>query len=301
MMEFSANYRAGRGVAVLALLVGALVWGLIWYPYRMLESAGLPGAWATTLTYLIALLIGGAVFRDPLRQLCQSRPDAWWLAIALSAGACNLGYVLAMLHGEVMRVLLLFYLAPFWTVLLARWLLNERVKPIGALVVALSLLGAAVMLWRPALGLPWPNSESEWLGLAAGMLFALSNVLIRRAKHYPVAQKSLAVFAGVTLVGLVCGLLWQTGDIGQALDWLNWASFGLVVLVGLILLAVNLVVQYGLEQVSASRAVVILLFELPVAALASWLLAGEAMGVQESLGGLLIASAGFFSAKLETD
>jgi drug/metabolite transporter (DMT)-like permease len=41
------------------------------------------------------------------------------LLIALVAGGCNLGYVLATVHGEVMRVLLLFYLAPLWTVLLA--------------------------------------------------------------------------------------------------------------------------------------------------------------------------------------
>ncbi len=48
---------------------------------------------------------------------------------------------------------------------------------------------------------------------------------------------------------------------------------------------INLVVQYGLTQTPANHAIVIFLFELVVAALSSWLLAGEAMGLKEWLGG----------------
>jgi len=186
-----------------------------------------------------------------------------------------------------MRVLLLFYLAPLWTVLLARLLLGERITPAGAGVVALSLAGAVTMLWHPELGTPWPRAGAEWLGLAAGFLFALANVLIRRASHYPIELKTLAVFAGVVLVGL--GYLALAGDSPPAA--VAVADWGLLVLVGLVLLAVNLVVQYGLTRVAASRAIVIFLFELVVAAAAAWWLAGEAMGPREWVGGLLIVGA----------
>jgi drug/metabolite transporter (DMT)-like permease len=64
--------------------------------------------------------------------------DGW---IELAAGGCNLGYVLATLNGEVVRVLLLFYLAPLWTVLLSRLLLGERLNRFGVFVIALSLAG----------------------------------------------------------------------------------------------------------------------------------------------------------------
>ena len=53
-----------------------------------------------------------------------------------------------MIHGQVMQVLLLFYLAPLWTVVFARMLLGERAGAVGALVMLLSLIGAAVMLWK---------------------------------------------------------------------------------------------------------------------------------------------------------
>lgn len=73
----------------------------------------------------------------------------------------------------------------------------------------------------------------------------------------------------------------------------------LVAIMGVVLLAINLAVQYGLGAVRASRAVVIFLFELVVAAVASWWLAGETMGTREWLGGSLIVAASLLAAKMD--
>ena len=125
-------------VAVSCLLTGALEWGLIWYPYRALQTAGVGGALASFLTYFVALLRGLFLFRGRRSQLRQS---PWMLAaLALAVGLCNLGYVLAMIHGEVVRVMLLFYLAPLWTMVLARVLLGEKAGPAGYPIIALSLV-----------------------------------------------------------------------------------------------------------------------------------------------------------------
>lgn len=278
-------------VALVSLLAGATVWGLIWHPYRVLEEMAVPPILAATLTYLVALLLGFPLLR---RRLAGARPGGMLLLIALVAGGCNLGYVLATVHGEVMRVLLLFYLAPLWTVLLARLLLQEKVSLPGTAVIALSLAGAVVTLWQPSLGLPLPANGAEWIGLAAGFLFALANVLIRKAHDLSIELKSMAVFAGVALVGLFA-LPYEPARqaVPPAPAWL------LVGVVGLVLLATNLFVQYGLTHTPANRAIVIFLFELVVAALSSWLLAGEAMTPQEWLGGAMIVAASLFSGKLE--
>lgn len=276
----------------MALLAGAITWGVIWYPYRVLEAVGIAGGAATVLTYAVAWVVALFAFR---RRLARFRIDAWLLAIAISSAGCNLGYVLATLHGEVMRVLLLFYLAPLWTVVFARFLLDERLNRTGAAIIALALAGAAVMLWRPELGAPLPRAPAEWIGLAAGLLFALSNVLIRRADHYSIELKSTAVFAGVVLTGMPV-VAWEGPP---ALGEVPAGAWAIIVVVGLVLLAVNIVVQYGLTRVAAGRAVVILLFELVVAAVASWWWAGETMTLQEWLGGGLIVAASLFSARLE--
>ena len=127
--------RRDARVALAALLTGALVWGLIWYPYRVLRDFGIDGLSATSLTYLVAFVVALMFWRPR-----PTRPAHPWLLIglALSAGGCNIGYVMATLSGEVMRVLLLFYLAPLWTVPLP----EERargLRPVagGALVVGL--------------------------------------------------------------------------------------------------------------------------------------------------------------------
>ncbi|HQW19998.1 MAG TPA: DMT family transporter [Rhodocyclaceae bacterium] len=286
---------AGRDktVALLALLTGAIVWGMIWYPYRIFERVGLPGLHASILSYLVALGLGCIFLRAHLRG-----GFSWkLLLIGLCAGACNLGYVLATLHGEVMRVLLLFYLAPLWTVFLSRLLLGERLSLAGGAVVVLSLGGAVTMLWRPEIGAPWPGNGAEWTGMAAGFLFALSNVLVRQTTHLTIERKSLAVFLGVVVLGLLItpfeALPGARGELRME-GW-HWA---VLILVGVILYLINLIVQYGLTRTAANQAVVIFLFELVVAALSSWLLAGEVMGLQEWLGGAMIIGASLFSGKL---
>ena len=277
-------------VALISLLAGATIWGLIWHPYRTLEGMAVSPALGATLTYFVAFLLGLGLFR---RQLAGFRPG-WMLAmIGLVAGGCNLGYVLATVHGEVMRVLLLFYLAPLWTVLLARLLLGEKVSLPGAAVIGLSLAGAVIMLWQPSLGLPLPENGAEWLGLATGFLFAFANVLIRKAQELSIEVKSMAVFAGVVVVGLAV-LPFEPGAVTLP----PMAGWLLVALIGLVLLATNLFVQYGLTHTPANRAIVIFLFELVVAALSSWLLAGEAMTLKEWLGGAMIVAASLFSGKL---
>ncbi len=292
MSQSSQDYRPGHGAAVASLFAGATVWGLIWYPYRLIEAAGISGALATALTYAVALLLGLVLFPGKLRG---ARIDGWLVAIALSSAGCNLGYVLGMLHGEVMRVLLLFYLAPLWTVLLARIILHEKLTLAGAVLVGLSLAGAVVMLWRPELGAPWPNALGEWIGLAAGFLFALANVLIRRAHHYTIELKSMAVFVGVVVVGMGYVMLAEP----LAVPNVGVDVWVLISIVGVVLLVINIVVQYGLTRITAGRAIVILLSELVVAAIAAWWLAGETMGLREWLGGALIVAASLISAKLE--
>ena len=279
--------------AIAALLGGALIWGLIWYPYRVLRDGGIDGIAATTISYAVALLFGLLHLRHSPERLSPS-----WslLGLALAAGVCNLGYVLATLGGEVMRVLLLFYLAPLWTVALSRILLGERIRTAGALVVALSLSGAAIMFWHPHLGLPLPQDTADWLGLLAGFSFALFNVLSRRAQHLCIEHKVLAAISGVVAIGVVL-LLAGIGGRQLATTPALWL---LLVLIGGILLLANRIVQFGLERVAANRAIVIMLSELGFAAVAAWLLAGETPTARGWLGGALIVAASLCAAWMET-
>lgn len=279
---------------VIALLFGATTWGIVWYPYRVLEAAGVGGEVATLVTYLVALVAITLIF--PRAWLEFSRAPVALGVVALAAGWCNLAYVLGILRGEVMHVLLLFYLAPLWTVPLARVILQESVNRSGYLVVLLAFSGAVVMLWNPAWGFPVPSTAAEWLGLSAGFCFSLANVMVRKAANCGVVIKTQSVFLGVVLVSLIAVVVWP-GHLTNVP--ITTRALLLILAIGATLLGMSLAVQYGLSHVSATRAIVILLFELVVAAIASYLFSGEVMSLQEWIGGAMIVAATLFSGRIE--
>jgi len=49
-----------RFYPVVAMLIGACLWGVIWYPMRLLEGGGLGGIWLTLTLYGAALVACGA-------------------------------------------------------------------------------------------------------------------------------------------------------------------------------------------------------------------------------------------------
>lgn len=279
----------------MSLLVAAFTWGVIWYPYRLLEQDEVSGGLATLVTYAVAL---ACVLPFVWRQaLAYRRRWRGLLAVALASGWTNLAYVLAVLHGEVMRVMLLFYLAPLWTIVFARLILGERPQAMGYLVIGLSLAGAVTMLHGADGRLPLPENAAEWLALSAGVGFALANVLSHRIRDVPIGTRSLWVFAGV----LVIAALPVSGEGAMAvtLAGLDAGGWALIMAIGLALVVATLSVQYGLAHTPAMQAIVILLTELVAAGLSSWWLAGEVMTAREWLGGALIVAASLISGKME--
>ncbi len=273
-----------------ALLFGATTWGIVWYPYRLLAKAGVDGIWSTLFTYAIALGIGVIAF--PRVAWALRRAPKLAIVMGIAIGWSNLAYVLGVLEGEVMRVLLLFYLAPLWTVPLARWLLHERLDGRGAVVMAIAFAGAMIMLWHPATGFPWPANRAEWFGLGAGFSFALGNVLVRRLEEMGDAAKSIVIWAGVAGVALAY-VPFSASSGAVALDHARTAPL-IVLGIGVALFGMSLSLQYGLSRLPANRAIVVLLFELVVAAIAAYVLAGEVMRPQDWIGGAFIVAATVF-------
>ena len=190
--------------------------------------------------------------------------------------------------------MLLFYLSPLWTLILAHFWLKERVGLNGLLVILISLAGAYIMLWQPG-ALPMPRNDAEWMALSSGLAFALTNVITRRSSHLSLRVKSMAVWLGVIVVAGVMLALQDTPL--PALEILTARHWLLMGLIALILMAATLLVQFGLTVIPVTRAAVIFLFELVVAAVASYYWANEAMTMREWLGGVLIVVAAIVAAR----
>jgi drug/metabolite transporter (DMT)-like permease len=272
----------------MALLLGATSWGILWYPFRVIDAGGLAAPIATLVAYTIAVTLGGIVFYRAWREFAVH--PTWLFGIGLSSGITNVAYLVAIMEADVVRIVLLFYLAPLWTVPLAHFILRERLTLVGYGVMLLAMCGAVVMLWRPDLGLPMPRSIHEWLGLAAGFTFALCNVLIKGATRVSPQAKSLASCVGVLVVALPVAMLLPPAMA----RWPGLIAPHLLLLgvIGVVLISTSVVLQFGLARLSANRAAVILLFELIVAATAAHYLAGEVTRAMDWVGGVIIVSAG---------
>ncbi len=279
--------------AVFGLLFGALCWGIIWYPYRIMSDAGVSGVVSSFYTYCIAVVLAAIYFSKHWRGVFKLPLSI--ILLSLVAGWTNLSYVLAIIDGEVMRVMLLFYLSPLWTLILAHFWLKEETHLAGLIAIVTSLLGAYIMLYDPALsGFPVPRNTAEWLGLSSGFGFALTNVMTRKSVHLSLRAKSFAIWIGVIVVCLIAMPLMQVSLMSPAkLTPVNWL---VMVLIAVLLIAATLFVQYGVTLIKATRASVLFLFELVVAAIAAYFLTNETMNIYEWIGGALIVASSVFAA-----
>ena len=285
-----------RTLAISSLVYAATLWGLVWYPYRLLEQAGVGGIASSFFSYVTPLLLLGWLHG---RSLYAARGHWLWLsALGLAAGWTNLAYVLAVLEGEVVRVLLLFYLSPLWTVLFSRFLLHEKLNRAGVAVMALAAGGALAMLWQPG-DWPLPRNYAEWLGLSAGVMFAASNVISRHLDGVAEGAKSVSIWAGVAVLTVI-GLALKPVELDFMAD-AETKTWLLLLGVGLAIGSMTYAVQYGLARVPANQAIVIFLSELVVAAIAAYFLSDERMGVQEWVGAAMIITASLFSGHMEDD
>lgn len=286
-----------RTLAIGSLIYAATLWGMMWYPYRLLNEAGVGGIASSLFTYAVPLLTLGWLHRHELHR-ARSR-WMWLAALGLAAGWTNLAYVLAMLQGEVVRVLLLFFLSPLWTVVFARILLHEKLNRAGWAVMVLAAGGAMVMLWRPGGDLPLPTNRAEWLALSAGVMFAFSNVISRHLGGVSEGAKSVSIWAGVAVLTVIG--LWRYPDELNFIEQAGWNVWLLLLGVGLAIGSMTYAVQYGLARVPANQAIVIFLFELVVAAVAAYFLSMERMALQEWAGAIMIVAASLFSGHMEDD
>lgn len=279
--------------AVLGLLTNAMVWGLSWWPMRQLQAAGLHPLWATVLIFSMSIAVLGLSRRGAWAQLGRE-PSLWWLVLA--AGTTNACFNWGVTEGDVVRVVLLFYLMPLWAVVLARLLLHEPVTRMALLRVAMALVGAALVLW-PVEGDPLSGFQPiDALGLLGGLSFALNNVLLRREAHRSDRSdqggRGLAMFVGGWLVSLV--LAWGLGVPNPPTPALGWVA--LAVGLSLLFLLGNLALQYGASRLPANATAVIMLTEVVWAAgSAVWLGAGQ-LSPTLLLGGGLIVGASLLAA-----
>lgn len=287
------THRLGRepssNLALALLFFSATLWGLTWWPVKTFAAAGLSGPWLTLLSYGPVGLFGAYfLWRERAGWQSQTR---LLLLLGFVGGWANTAFINALLLGDVVRVMLLFYLSPVWSVLGGRIFLRERVGPRRLLAVCLALAGLWLVIGG-ADAFSAPLSTADILALSAGLAFAGNNLISRATQAVPMTSKTVIVFLGCGLVS-AAAIVWQ-GTPVPALS----APLGLGLLgYGFVwMLLATATWQYGVTHLETGRAGVILITELVVAVLSVTWFGGEQMLPRMWLGGLLIAAASLIEA-----
>lgn len=282
-------------VPALCLVANAAIWGTSWWPIRRLEGAGLHALWTTAFAFTVAAALI-VLARPAAPRLLLARPALWILVVA--SGATNAAFNWAVTVGDVVRVVLLFYLMPVWAVLLARFLLDERLTAASALRIALGIVGAAIVLWPgdadPAAAVSTLLPDA--LAVAGGFFFALNNVMLRRHAREPGEARALAMFVGGALVaGAIAALLGTRGIAAwppaPAPGWLAGVAG-----MALLFLAGNLALQVGAARLPAQVTAVVMLTEIVFASASAVWLGGGTATPRLALGGALIVAGALLAA-----
>jgi len=275
---------------VLGLLANALVFGLSWWPFREMQSLGLHPLWATALMYGLSFVFI-SLMRPSWFGSLREHPQLWWLFVG--SGLTNFGFNWAVTQGDVVRVVLLFYTMPAWSVLFAWWLLDEKPTRASLLRLLLALVGVALILKTPETPWPLPSSTMDYLALLGGASFALNNVMLRKLAHLPETDRMGAMFAGGMCLSAAAAIALPPALVSLPADF-SWWPYALGL--SLCLLLSNLSLQYGAARLAANTTALVMLSEIIFASASSVYMGASELSLRKIAGGLLIV----FAAVLAT-
>ncbi len=278
-------------------LVGlsAFVWGCWWIPLRRIDSYGLKGDWTSVAVLGTAALCLAPFILGRLDRLLGAGAMVW--GTGLFFGAMFSTYQHGLITGDVVRVTLLFYLAPVWGTVLGMVFLGARFSLQRVVVIVLGFAGAAVVLDFDG-GIPTPQGLGEWMGLASGFVFAIGATFAHKVVGDYELEKVWLSLAFGTLLSILFALVnpvFPSPSTNQILDAAPF-TIGIVVVV---LIPITWTMVWGAQRLDPGRISLLLMFEVVAASITSALLAGESYGIEKLIGTAMILTAGAVEALAE--
>ena len=274
--------------ALLIIFLASSFWGVLWVPMRHIEAMGLSGLWVVVLFHFLPAL---AMLPLIVRTAPSSRRD--WGRAAVAGALMGAGfalYALGLVVASVTKTVILFYMTPIWSTVIAYFVLRERAGWGRWLAIAAALVGCALVTGVNRDELRF--DPADLLGLLSGLFWALGSVVIRRydALNFVTVSFLQYLFGGI--MALLAALYF--GDpIPQLNALLQAIPPAFLASVVLFLPSVLLIFRM-MQYVSPGLVGILMLSEALVAAVSAAFWLGETLSSMQWIGVGAILTTGVF-------
>ena len=274
--------------ALLIIFLASSFWGVLWVPMRHIEAMGLSGLWVVVLFHFLPAL---AMLPLIVKTAPSSRRD--WGRAAVAGALMGAGfalYALGLVVASVTKTVILFYMTPIWSTVIAYFVLRERAGWGRWLAIAAALVGCALVTGVSRDELRF--DPADLLGLLSGLFWALGSVMIRRYDGLNFVTVSFLQYLFGGIMALLAALylgdpLPQLGAFLQAIPPAFLAS--VVVFLPSVLLIFRI-----MQYVSPGLVGILMLSEALVAAVSAAFWLGETLSSTQWIGVGAILTTGVF-------
>jgi drug/metabolite transporter (DMT)-like permease len=272
-LALEASQRRRRGQIYVAL--AAVAWSTAGVLQRQLTLDTSTQVFGRAVFAAAALLAYVAVVeRGRVLQAFRSVGLAG-VAVALCVATASAGFIAALNHTDVARVLFILAISPMLAALLAWVTLGEPITRRTVLAMALALGGVALMVGEPGEG----SLAGDGLALLAALAFAVM-VVITRWRH-DVSMAPATCLSQVILVAVFLPFATHAQIGGDDVAWLAALGIGQIGL-GFMLLTV------GARLIPAAQVGLITLLEVVLGPLWVWLALDERPSTLTLIGGAIV-------------
>lgn len=275
-------------IASLFVIGTGSLWGFYWIPVRHLAASGLAGAWGTLAIVAMAALVLAPLAVRARHRLLRSSPVA--LASIALGGVAFVLYSVSLVYGRVAIVVLLFFLTPVWSTLIARYVMGWPTPWLRMVAIIVGVIGLGIVLGADG-GLPLPQGLGDWLGLGSGILWAIATTGIRSQPETGPGEAAFIFALGACLGAAVLAPAFEPFPnmaTEAILPAFGWALATGALWWGLSMLCL----MWAAARLEPARVGILLMTEVLVGVASAAVIAGEELAPLEVIGGLLVLGAG---------
>jgi len=274
--------------ALLIIFLASSFWGVLWVPMRHIEAMGLSGLWVVVLFHFLPAL---AMLPLIVKATQSSRRD--WGRAAFAGALMGAGfalYALGLVVASVTKTVILFYMTPIWSTVIAYFVLRERAGWGRWLAIAAALVGCALVTGVNRDELRF--DPADLLGLLSGLFWALGSVMIRRYDGLNFVHVSFLQYLFGGIMALIAAV--YLGDPIPQLAALLQATPPAFLASAVVFLPSVLLIFRIMQYVSPGLVGILMLSEALVAAVSAAFWLGETLAPMQWIGVSAILATGVF-------